>query len=239
MELLRLPEPPWNAPGTFDHINTQLDLMTTLDRVTWTVRAFAPTLTLASSFGAEDMVLLDMWAKSEATPIDVFCLDTGLLFPQTYDLINEVENKYGIQVRRVIPQLSVSQQALQFGPNLWERDPDTCCQLRKVNPLSRQLIGYRAWMTGIRRDQTINRRQAPLIGWDSTHNLVKVNPLAPWTYTDVLDYLTRHNVPFNPLHLQGYPSIGCQPCTKPVIDERDPRSGRWQGKEKTECGLHL
>lgn len=239
MELLRLPESPWNAPGAFDHINAQFDLMATLERVTWTVLAFAPKLTLASSFGAEDMVLLDMWAKSGAGPVDVFCLDTGLLFPQTYDLIDDVENKYRIQVHRVTPTQTVSQQELQFGANLWQRDPDSCCRLRKVDPLLHHLKGYQAWMTGIRRDQTINRRHAPLIGWDSTHDLVKVNPLAPWTYTDVFDYLKRHRVPFNPLHLQGYPSIGCQPCTQQVTDDRDPRSGRWQGKEKTECGLHL
>ncbi len=239
MELLRLPEPPWDVPGAFDPINAQLDLMTTLDRIIWMVRAFAPKLTLASSFGAEDMVLLDMWIQSGAAPIDVFCLDTGLLFPQTYDLIDEVQKKYGIQVHRATPKLDVSQQALQLGTNLWERDPDTCCRLRKVDPLSRHLVGYQAWMTGIRRDQTVHRRHAPLIGWDSAHNLVKANPLAPWTYTDVFDYLERHRVPFNPLHLQGYPSIGCQPCTQPVIDDHDPRSGRWQGKEKTECGLHL
>ena len=239
MDALKLPQAPWDGDGALDAANHELEQMTTGEVMQWALETFAPHITLASSFGAEDMVLLDMWAQSNNTPVDVFCLDTGLLFSQTYALIAQVQTTYHITVQRIRPRISIVQQANEFGPSLWSHNPDQCCQIRKVDPLASHLTRYQAWVTGIRRDQNANRRTAPLLGWDPKHGLLKINPLAKWSYDDVFRYLKTRNVPYNPMHDVGYPSIGCEPCTLPVTGGQDPRAGRWQGKEKTECGLHL
>jgi phosphoadenosine phosphosulfate reductase len=139
----------------------------------------------------------------------------------------------------VRPRRTLDEQALDAGPELWGRDPDRCCELRKMEPLRATLAGYDAWVTAIRRDQTPERANAPVVGWDGRFGLVKINPLVRWTSDDVRTYVREQNVPYNPLHDQNYPSIGCVPCTSPVMPGEDPRSGRWRGKEKTECGLHL
>lgn len=238
MAQLVLPNLPWSAPHALEPLSQELEALPTADVVSWAVASFGPGMALASSFGAEDMVLLDLWDRTNQ-PIEVFCLDTGLLFYETYALITEVEKRYAMTVTRVRPQLSVPEQAATIGKNLWQENPDRCCAIRKLAPLAQHLKPYQAWMTGIRRDQTAFRRLAPLVSWDSVHGLVKINPLVNWTATEVFQYLREHQVPYNPLHDVGYPSIGCQPCTKPVVDGDDLRAGRWQGKEKTECGLHL
>lgn len=204
----------------------------------WAAKQFPQGLVLASSFGAEDMVLIDMLAKEAKNPV-IFYLDTGLLFAETYQLIEKVKQRYGLNPVQVLPAFTVEEQGRRFGAALWSTNPDQCCQVRKVEPLKRYLADKSAWITGIRRDQTLARRNAPIVGYDERHGLVKINPLARWTDKDVFRYLVKNDVSYNPLHDHGYPSIGCVPCTHPVNPGDDARSGRWAGQEKTECGLHL
>ncbi len=192
-------------------------------------------ITLANSFGPEDCVLVDVIARARL-PIDVFTLDTGFLFAETYALWNRLGETYGIPIRRVKADAPPLDPAL---PRPWERDPDACCDLRKVRPLRAELASFGAWVTGIRRDQTPDRANAQVVEWDARFGLFKVNPLVAWTSEDVWAYVRRFEVPTNPLHERGYPSIGCAPCTTPVKLGDDPRSGRWRGREKSECGLHL
>lgn len=197
-----------------------------------------PNLTLACSFGAEDMVLLDilMKIKPEAA---VFYLDTDVLFKETYALRDVAITKYGISnLSRIQSRLSLAQQAKQYGPALWEREPNVCCNIRKVLPLENVLTGYDGWISGIRREQAPTRASAEVFEMDKRFGLVKVNPLALWSHADVWAHIHAHDVLYNPLHDQGYPSIGCSHCTRPVNSGEDPRAGRWAGFEKTECGLH-
>ena len=204
----------------------------------WAAERFAPRVALATAFGPEGCVLVDMIAR-HGLPIDVFTLDTGLLFSETRELWRRLEDRYGIAIRGVNPRQTVDEQAREHGERLWERDPDRCCALRKLEPLSRALAGLDAWVTSLRRDQTAARAEASTVELDARFDLVKINPLVHWTSDDVWCYLRRHDVPFNPLHLRGYPSVGCWPCTGPVAPGEAPRAGRWPGKAKTECGLHL
>ena len=184
----------------------------------------------ATGFGAEGCVLVDLAARARLA-IDVFTLDTGALFPETYDLWRRLEARYGITIRGV-------RAADPGAPDLWKSDPDRCCELRKVLPLRAELARLDAWVTAIRRDQTPDRANARVVEWDAKFGLVKVNPLAAWTSRDVWDHARALGVPTNPLHEQGYTSIGCAPCTTPVLAGEDPRAGRWRGRAKTECGLH-
>lgn len=215
-----------------------LENRTADDILAWAAGRYAPRLTFAASLGLEDVVVIDLIARARL-PIDIFTLDTGLLFPETYELKQRLESRYGITIRSVTPALTVAQQADREGPELWLREPDRCCEMRKVLPLRGTLAGFDAWITAIRRDQTPERANAPVVGWDARFGLVKVNPLVRWTFADVQAHVSAHDVPYNPLHDRNYPSIGCQPCTSPVRPGEDPRSGRWRGTEKTECGLHL
>ena len=203
----------------------------------WALETYAPRICLACSFGAEDMVLLHMGARLRPG-LDVFYLDTGLLFDETYRLIEQVAAAYPVRILRVQPELSLDQQARRFGEALWTREPDRCCALRKVDPLRRFLQGYRAWITGVRRQQSPSRARARAVEWDGRFGLVKVNPLVRWSRDDVWRYIREHGVPYNPLHDRGYPSIGCRPCTTAVRPGEDERAGRWRGWAKTECGLH-
>lgn len=205
-----------------------------------TIKRFAPKIVVACSFGAEDVVLVDMVHRIDPT-IPLFYLDTDFLFPETYATRDRIIQQYALQPTQVIQVQSLltpDQQAAQHGAALWSTEPDRCCQLRKVEPLTRVLKGYEAWITGIRRDQSPTRANAGLIEWDSKFQLVKVNPLARWTWADVWTYIKVYEVPYNPLHDQNYPSIGCTHCTAPVAPGEDPRAGRWKTFTKTECGLH-
>ena len=204
----------------------------------WAWSTFAPKLTFATGFGLEGCVIIDLLAR-QALPIDIFTLDTGLLFPDTYDLWRRLEQRYDVAIRPVRPAQTVDEQAASEGPALWTVDPDRCCELRKTVPLRTTLASFDAWISAIRRDQTPDRADAPVVGWDGRFGLVKVNPLVSWTFADVQAHVKRYDVPYNPLHEQGYPSIGCWPCTSPVAVGEDPRAGRWRGREKVECGLHL
>ena len=204
------------------------------------VERYRPRVILACSFGAEDVVLLDMLHRIDSS-VGLFYLDTDFLFRETYATRDRLIERYELkpaQVHQVKSLLTPEQQAEQHGEALWTSNPDRCCQLRKVEPLRRILDGYDAWITGIRREQAPTRANAKPIEWDNTFQLVKVNPLVRWTWADVWTYIKVYEVPYNPLHDQNYPSIGCTHCTKPVMPGDDPRSGRWQGREKTECGLH-
>lgn len=204
------------------------------------IKRYAPKIVLACSFGAEDVVLVDMVHRIDPA-IPLFYLDTDFLFPETYATRDRIIQQYALQPAQVLQVRSLltpDQQAAQHGPALWSTEPDRCCQLRKVEPLTRVLKGYEAWITGIRRDQSPTRANAGLIEWDGKFQLVKVNPLARWTWADVWTYIKVYEVPYNPLHDQNYPSIGCTHCTAPVAPGEDPRAGRWKTFTKTECGLH-
>jgi phosphoadenylyl-sulfate reductase (thioredoxin) len=167
--------------------------------------------------------------------VEIFTIDTGFLFAETYALWSRLEERYGVRVHAVKADVPAVEPGL---PPPWERDPDGCCHLRKVLPLREALAPLGAWVTGIRRDQTPDRANARVVEWDARFGLVKVNPLAAWSSGDVEAHVRRLEVPTNPLHAQGYLSIGCAPCTSPVRPGEDPRAGRWRGREKTECGLH-
>jgi len=166
-------------------------------------------------------------------------VDTEFLFPETYNLMDKIERQYGIEIERVYSLLSPEDQERAHDPALWSRDPDQCCNLRKVEPLKRKLSQLQAWITSIRRDQTADRASAGKIEWDVKFDLVKINPLADWTSAQIWTYIRQHDLAYNPLHDRSYPSIGCTHCTRAVAPGEDPRAGRWPGLSKTECGLHL
>jgi phosphoadenosine phosphosulfate reductase len=208
------------------------------DRIlAWAADA-GPKVSFSTGFGAEGCAIVHLIASAHL-PIEVFTLDTGVLFPETYKLWEALENRYGISIRAVRPAQTIEEQAASFGPALWERDPDECCRLRKLEPLAHVLRDVDVWITAIRRDQTPERAAAPVAEHDDEHGLIKVNPLVRWTMKDVWRFLHANDVPYNPLHDAGYPSIGCQPCTTPVAAGEDPRAGRWRGHQKRECGLHV
>jgi phosphoadenosine phosphosulfate reductase len=216
----------------------QLEGQSAAEILAWSARQFAPDVAFGTGFGAEGCVLIHLIAE-QGLPIQVFTLDTGLLFPETYDLWRRLEHRYGVIIRAVRPALSVSEQAAAFGDALWEHEPDRCCAMRKAAPLKDQLATVDAWITAIRRDQTAHRAKAAVVERDAGTDRVKINPLAAWTRDDVWSFIRANEVPYNLLHDRGYPSIGCAPCTTAVADGEDPRAGRWRGREKTECGLHV
>jgi phosphoadenylyl-sulfate reductase (thioredoxin) len=205
--------------------------------LTWAADRFAGRIVFATGFGAEGCVLIDLIARLRL-PIDLITLDTGLFFDETVALWRRLERRYGVTIRAVRPARTVDEQARIDGPELWRRDPDRCCELRKVEPLRAALAGYDAWIAAVRRDQTPARAGIAVVERDPRFGLVKVSPLAAWTDADVWAHIQQHDVPHNPLHARGYPSIGCRPCTSPVALGENPRAGRWRGQSKTECGLH-
>lgn len=203
----------------------------------WTAERFGSHAVLTCSFGgAAGMVLLDLVARHQL-PITVLFLDTDLLFPATYALAEAVERHYGISITRQRPAVSLKEQARAHGPELYARDPDRCCAIRKVAPLAEALRPYEAWVSGIRREQTAQRATTEPVAWSAKHGVLKLSPLAHWGEREVWAYITTHGVPYNPLLDQGYPSLGCVPCTQPAHGD-DPRGGRWSGFAKTECVLH-
>jgi len=226
------------TPEAIKEAARDLETASAADIVRWAADRFAPRLTFATSLGIEDCLVTDLIARAKL-PVDLFTLDTELLFPETYALWKRIEEKYGVTIKAVKPARTVAEQASAEGPALWTREPDRCCDLRKMRPLGATLANYDAWITAIRRDQTPERANAPVVGWDGRFGLVKINPLVRWTSDQVRAYVAEHEVPYNPLHDRNYPSIGCMPCTSPVMPGEDSRSGRWRGQEKTECGLHL
>jgi phosphoadenosine phosphosulfate reductase len=204
----------------------------------WASETFGNEVAISSAFGPEGMVVIDMASRVQKD-FRVFTIDTEFLFPETYSLIDKLEQKYGIKVERVFPLLSPETQEQVHGAALWSRDANQCCDLRKVEPLRRKLVELGAWVTSIRRDQTSFRGSASKIQWDEKFGLVKVNPIADWTSKQVWSYIREQDVPYNSLHDQDYPSIGCTHCTRAVRPGEDARAGRWPGTSKTECGLHV
>jgi phosphoadenosine phosphosulfate reductase len=201
----------------------------------WTDQHFAGEYVVASNM--QDAVLIDMAAKVRPG-VDVLFLDTGYHFVETLGTRDAVSEIYDVNVVNVTPEHSVAEQDGLFGKNLFAREPNECCRMRKVEPLSRGLAGYSAWVTGIRRVEAPTRANAPLVSFDAAFGLVKINPLAAWTDEDMQRYIDANAILVNPLVFDGYPSIGCEPCTAKPLDGADPRSGRWQGTGKIECGLH-
>jgi phosphoadenosine phosphosulfate reductase len=204
----------------------------------WAFDKFGNVVAISSAFGVEGMAVIDI-ASRVRKDFRVFTLDTEFLFPETYNLMDQVERRYGIAIERVYPLISAEEQERVHGQALWTRNPDECCDLRKVEPLRRKLGELRAWITSIRRDQTAERASAGKIEWDEKFGLVKINPIADWSSKQVWQYIREHDVPFNPLHERNYPSIGCTHCTRAVRPGEDERAGRWSGLSKTECGLHI
>jgi phosphoadenosine phosphosulfate reductase len=208
-------------------LNAEFETLPASKIIQWAVDQFGPYLCLAASM--QDALLIDLAVKVDPG-IEVVFIDTGYHFPETLETVERVRRHYGLNLR-----------ILTVAPHdeeLWKIDPENCCSAVKVGQLDRALAGKAAWMSGLRRDEAPTRATAPIVGRD-LRGLVKVNPLATWTHDDCWGYITQHGVPYNPLLDQGYPSIGCWPCTEKVPEGQDPRSGRWAGRDKTECGLHL
>ncbi len=215
------------SPSEMMELNEQFERAPASEIIGWAVETFHPHLALTASM--TDAVLIDLAVKVEPA-IEVVFIDTGYHFPETLDTVELVRRKYGLNLRMMtVPH---------HDEELWKIDPENCCSAIKVGQLDRALAGKEAWMSGLRRAESPTRADAPILSLD-LRGLVKINPIATWTDLDVQGYIADHNVPVNPLVNQGYPSIGCQPCTHPVADGEDPRSGRWAGSDKTECGLHL
>ena len=206
--------------------------------IQWAVETYGEGLALSASFGGgEGMALLDMISKI-TDKVTVLTIDTGFIFRETAEFREMVMRRYKLPVEVLRPALTVEEQVERYGEQMRTCTPDLCCQVRKIEPLQRALNRYDAWMTGIRRVQTPQRANAKIAAWEERYGAAKVAPLAGWTDEQVWGYVREHDVPVNPLLHQGYKSIGCEPQTRPVHDDEDPRAGRWSDSEKTECGLH-
>jgi phosphoadenosine phosphosulfate reductase len=203
----------------------------------WASERFSPNLTMATAFGPEGMVIIHMLAEV-APHTEIFNLDTGYQFQETLAMRDRVLQRYGMEVQMRKPDLTVEQYEGFHGGPLYRDHPNQCCFDRKIRVIHRAIAGKEAWISAIRRDQSPDRAKAPMVGWDKKFGLVKVNPLAHWTKQQVWKLISDHGIPYNPLHDQGYPSVGCWPCTRPVLFGDDERAGRWSGTAKTECGLH-
>jgi phosphoadenosine phosphosulfate reductase len=208
-------------------LNRGFDTAPAQSVIEWAVEQFHPFMCLSASM--TDAVLIDLAVRVEPS-IEVVFIDTRYHFPETLETVEQVRRHYGLNLR----VLTVAPQPVE----LWQADPANCCSAAKLEQLDRALVGKLAWMSGLRRAESPTRATAPIVARD-LRGLVKVNPIATWTDADVAGYVADHDVPVNPLLAQGYPSIGCRPCTQPVAPGADPRSGRWSGSDKTECGLHL
>lgn len=205
--------------------------------LSWAYDQYGSSLVYACSFGAEGIVLIDMIAKVKEDA-DIVFLDTEIHFQETYDLIEKVRARYPkLNIIMKKPELTLEEQAAEHGSALWKRDPNQCCYIRKIKPLEEALSGVTAWISGLRREQSESRKNTDFINKDERFKSVKVCPLIYWTWEDVWDYIQSNNLDYNVLHDQGYPSIGCVPCTS-AVEAGDSRAGRWQGMQKTECGLH-
>jgi len=205
--------------------------------LTWAVERYFPRFTMATGLGPEGCVIISMLARIEPR-VYIFNLDTGYQFRETLELRERMNEKYGIHIDLQRPELSVLDYERLHGGPVYARDSDRCCHDRKIVVLHRVAANYDAWATGIRRDQSPTRADTPIVKWDKKFGLVKVSPLAGWTKKDVWKRIVGEQVPYNPLHDENYPSIGCQPCTRAVQPGEDERAGRWSGSTKTECGLH-
>ena len=204
----------------------------------WAVKRFDDKLLFSTAFGAEGCCILHILAEI-GPQIRFINLDTGYQFKETLELRERIKERYGIEVELVQPELTVAEYEAEHGGPLFNIRPDQCCFDRKIIPLRKIVGGYDAWISSIRRDQTKDRAVAQVVQWDAKFNLAKVNPLLSWNFKDVWNFIHKHEIPYNPLHDQNYPSIGCWPCTASVKPGGDERDGRWAGTKKKECGLHV
>ncbi len=231
------------TPDEIKHLAEEFEGKPPREILQWAADNFAARVAISSAFGPEGLVILDIAMRKITPRIPVFTIDTGFLFPQTQELIGKIEQEYDMTVERLHPELTPEQQAAQHGPELFRREPDRCCYMRKVLPLQKKLPELDAMVTGLRRSQGESRKGAKILQLQETpegHRYLKINPLAGWSKEEVWWYIVSHQLHYNPLHDQGYPSVGCTPdcCTRPVRDGEDERAGRWAGTDKKECGLH-
>ncbi|MDR2345415.1 MAG: phosphoadenylyl-sulfate reductase [Planctomycetaceae bacterium] len=217
--------------------NVALDKSSPEDILTWAYNTYSPKLTMGTALGNSGCVILSMLAKLNLR-IPIFNLDTGYQFPETLELFDQINVKYGLGIIRRTSDISVAEFETINGGALYNIDPDRCCYERKIKVLESIAPNYDAWISGLRRDQSSTRANTQVVGWDAKFGLVKIAPLAHWTNKDVWKRIVEESVPYNKLYDQGYTSIGCQPCTRPTSAGEDERAGRWAGKQKTECGLH-
>jgi phosphoadenosine phosphosulfate reductase len=226
--------------GAFDidaeEVAADLESKSAHEALEWALETFHPSLYIACSFQKTSSVVIDIATKI-APDARFFYLDTDVLFEETYETRDRLADHYGIEFERY-HNLTLEQQAERYGDELWNRDPDSCCGIRKVEPMREALSGVDAWVSGIRREDSQHRANAPKFGWDRRFGLWKLNPIADWSEKDVWNYIRDNHVPYNLLHDQNYPSIGCTHCTKPVGPGEDSRAGRWAGASKTECGIN-
>ena len=220
--------------------NERLSAASPEEVLRWAVDWYHPRLLMATAFGAEGCCLIHMIAAIQPG-VRVLNIDTGYQFAETLELRERIKARYGIEVEYIRPELTVAEYEAEHGGPLYELRPDQCCHDRKVLPLRRAVerINPLAWISAIRKDQTAERGQASVIQWDPKFDMVKVNPLLGWTKKDIWAFVMKHEVPYNPLHDRNYPSIGCWPCTRAIQAGEDDRAGRWSGKVKKECGLHV
>jgi phosphoadenosine phosphosulfate reductase len=210
--------------------------MSAEDVLRWAYSEFGDKLCLTCSWQKQSSVLVHMVSELELD-IPVVELDTGLFFAETYATRERLVERYGLDLIR--PEImSVAEQHRVEGPNLWERDPDRCCHIRKVEPLERALEPFDAWISGIRREQSLTRKDAQKVEWSDRYDVWKIHPLVDWDAKRVQAYIAVNEIPYNPLHDRGYPSVGCMPCTRPVTRDEDERAGRWADSDKIECGIH-
>lgn len=221
-----------------DRLNRRFEHAHPDEVLRWAYDTFGSDAVLGTGFGPSGIVLMHRIAELELD-IPVFFLDTSLHFDQTYRLRDELEERLGITIHAVRPALSLEEQASRYGDELWKKDPDHCCYLRKVLPLRNYLTDKQAWITGIRRDQARTRKNIRILERDAQNGVVKLNPVAGWSGEQTWEFVRKYNLPYNPLHDEGYPSIGCVPCTSPVQEGEDERNGRWRGGNKIECGIHF
>lgn len=222
--------------STFPYDNETKGALSVLQ---WAYSTYSETeIVYASSFGAEAMVLIDLIQQIRPDARVVF-LDTSLHFLETYEVIDKIESRFPLlRIERKHPALTLEEQAAQFGSALWKRNPNKCCELRKVIPLRETLTTKQAWISGLRREQSPTRANTEFINKDEKFKNIKICPLIHWTWDDVWSYIRNRDLPYNQLHDEKYPSIGCFPCTRPVLEDGNSRAGRWAGMSKTECGLH-
>ena len=207
--------------------------------VQWGVERYHPKLAVVSNFGPSTILVIHYLAEIGRTDVPIAHINTGFEFEETAEIALELERRYGVAIEHIRPELTVEQQAEKYGPKLYSADPDYCCYMRKVAPLEKALQGKEAWVTGLRKSQGAARRETKTVEWDSRYNMIKINPMAEWTFEKVWEFIRANDIPYNALHDQGYKSVGCWPCTMPVAEGADERAGRWKGQSKTECGIHL
>lgn len=221
------------------HFSDEDETKGALEVLQWAYAHYGEKLVYACSFGIEGIILIDLIAKVNDSAKIVF-LDTDLHFKETYELIDKVKSRYpSLQIELKKPSLTLAQQAKQYGDELWKTNPNKCCEIRKVLPLNEVISTATAWISGLRQEQSETRKHTQYLNQDHKFKSIKVCPLIHWTWKDVWRYQNKNKLHYNVLHDQGYPSIGCKPCTAPAINADDLRSGRWTGQGKTECGLHL